>query len=162
MTRIRGAFQKREVVLSYTRYDVLEIRSSQEKGNKSIINILLNSNNQTILHQTALFISALGIDYYGRDYLFNNDLMVKMMELRKMPNLSEMIKGIILVIFQMLSNKRACQAVMIDNGLMEEIIEVLDKERDQMAPFIMEYTTALLLNLLLNKKGLDRAERIRS
>lgn len=79
-----------------------------------------------------------------------------------MPNLSEMIKGIILVIFQMLSNKRACQAVMIDNGLMEEIIEVLDKERDQMAPFIMEYTTALLLNLLLNKKGLDRAERIRS
>lgn len=45
--------------------------------------------------------------------------MIKMMKLRKMPNLSDIIKGIILVIFQMLSNKRACQAVMIDNGLME-------------------------------------------
>ena len=44
--------------------------------------------------------------------------MVKMMQLRKMPNLSDLIKGIILVTFQMLSNKRACQAVMIDNGLM--------------------------------------------
>jgi hypothetical protein len=30
-----------------------------------------------------------------------------------------------------------------------------------MPPFIMEYTAALLLNLLLNKKGLDRAEPIK-
>lgn len=42
-----------------------------------------------------------------------------------------------MVIFQMLSNKRACQAVMIDNGLMEEIVEALDKNRDQMAPYVM-------------------------
>lgn len=51
---------------------------------------------------------------------------------------------------------------MIENGLIEEIVQDLDKERDQLAPFIMEYTSALLLNLLLNKKGLDRAEKIRS
>lgn len=31
-----------------------------------------------------------------------------------------------------------------------------------MSPMLMEYTAALLLNLLLNKKGLDRAEPIKS
>lgn len=51
---------------------------------------------------------------------------------------------------------------MIDNGMIEEIVEKLDKERDHMTTFIMEYSTALLLNLLLSKKGSDRAESIKS
>lgn len=71
MTKVRGAPLKREVVLSYTIFDVLEIAISNQKGNKSIVNILLNSQNQTLLHQITLFISALGMDYYGREYLFN-------------------------------------------------------------------------------------------
>ena len=51
---------------------------------------------------------------------------------------------------------------MIDNGMIEEMVEKLDKERDTMSTFIMEYASALLLNLILSKKGLDRAEAIRS
>jgi hypothetical protein len=62
-----------------------------------------------------------------------------------------------LVIFQLQSNKRSSQAIMIDNGMIEEMVEKLDKERDSMSTFIMEYASALLLNLILSKKGLDRA-----
>ena len=46
--------------------------------------------------------------------------------------------------------------------MIEEMVEKLDKERDTMSTFIMEYASALLLNLILSKKGLDRAEAIRS
>lgn len=66
MTRVRGAFQKREVVISYTKFDVLEVKQNQKKGNNSLVNILLNSDNLSIVHQLTLFISVLGIDYYGR------------------------------------------------------------------------------------------------
>ncbi len=62
-----------------------------------------------------------------------------------------------MVIFQLQSNKRSSQAIMIDNGMIEEMVEKLDKERDSMSTFIMEYASALLLNLILSKKGLDRA-----
>ncbi len=85
-----------------------------------------------------------------------------MMQIRKLPNVDDKIKEIILIIFQLQSNKRSCQVIMIDNGLMEEIVHKLDKERDQIDAFNMEYATALLLNLLLSKKGLDRAESIKS
>ena len=80
-----------------------------------------------ILLATTLFISALCKDYYGREYLFDEKLMVRMMNLRKKPEIDERIKGIILVIFQLQSNKRSCQSVMIDNGLIEEIVDKLDK-----------------------------------
>jgi hypothetical protein len=44
MTRIRGAFQKREVVLSYTMNDVFGIDEGKKTGKKdTIIHILLNS-----------------------------------------------------------------------------------------------------------------------
>ena len=82
--------------------------------------------------------------------------------MRRKPEIDEKIKEIILVIFQHQSNKRLYQYVMIDNGMIEEIVEKLDKERDHMTTFIMEYSTALLLNLLLSKKGSDRAESIKS
>lgn len=68
---MRGAFQKREVVLSYTLFDVLGINESKQKGDNSIINVLLSSNNYSILLQTTLLISALCKDYYGREYLFD-------------------------------------------------------------------------------------------
>ena len=80
-----------------------------------------------ILLETTLFISALCKDYYGREYRFDEKLMVRMMNLRKKPEIDERIKGIILVIFQLQSNKRSCQSVMIDNGLIEEIVDKLDK-----------------------------------
>jgi len=51
---------------------------------------------------------------------------------------------------------------MIENGLIEQLVDKLDKDRDSMSAFHMEYTTALLLNLILSRKGLDRAESIKS
>ena len=53
--------------------------------------------------------------------------MIKMMELRKRPEIDEKIKGIILVTFQFQSIKRSCQTVMIDNGLIEQLVGKLDK-----------------------------------
>lgn len=44
------------------------------------------------------------------------------MELRRNPNINGLIKGSVLVIFQNLSNKRGCQAIMVENGLMEEVV----------------------------------------
>jgi uncharacterized protein YdiU (UPF0061 family) len=72
------------------------------------------------------------------------------------------MKGIILVFFQLQSNKRACQEILIDNGLLAVIVEKLDEERDTMNKFMMEYTSALLVNLILARKGLDKAEEIKS
>jgi hypothetical protein len=43
MTRVRGAFQKREVVISYTKFDVLEVKESENRGDRSVIKVLLSS-----------------------------------------------------------------------------------------------------------------------
>ncbi len=76
-----------------------------------------------IILETMLFISALTKDYYGREYLMEENLMKKMMVIRKTSSQNEKLNGVMHIIFQMLSTKKSCQAFMIDNGLIEEIVE---------------------------------------
>ncbi len=56
-----------------------------------------------------------------------------------------------------MSIRKIAQKLMVENDLIRFVVEKLNKERETMSDYLMEYTTALLLNILLSKEGLSKS-----
>lgn len=68
---------------------------------------------------------------------------------------------IVLSTLQQLSVRPLGQKNMIEGDVIKWIVHKLNTERDSMSAYVMQHTTALLVNLLLRKEGLIKSEEIK-
>lgn len=70
--RTRGATTRREVIVGYTRHDLLGLLQETDQ----VIDRILSKASPKIREFSARFINALASDYSGRSYLLESDKMV--------------------------------------------------------------------------------------
>ncbi len=51
---------------------------------------------------------------------------------------------------------------MIESSVIEFIVDKLDKERETISAYMMEYTVALFLNIVLIKEGVEKCASIKT
>jgi len=72
ITRTRGANARREVIISYSRHDILDIK----KPNPSVLERIAKHPSKKVCEFAARFVNALASDYSGRSYLLESDKLV--------------------------------------------------------------------------------------
>ena len=92
----------------------------------------------------------------GRSYLaLNSDLMPALMDNLRSEDKDSLTREMILGALQKLSLRRALQSAMIDKGVIEWLVGVLE-DNDSLSDYTLEYSVALLMNLCLRTSGWDK------
>lgn len=73
--RTRGASMRREVIISYSKSDVLDVRRQYP----CILDALFINQTRQVCEFATRFINALTSDYYGRTYLLETDKVVSLL-----------------------------------------------------------------------------------
>ncbi|WAR15651.1 ARMC9-like protein [Mya arenaria] len=92
----------------------------------------------------------------GRTYLAQNqDLFKGLMDNLRSEDKDSITREMVLGALQKLSLRRQLQSAMIDNGLIEWLVKVLE-DNDSLSDYTLEYSVALLMNLCLRTSGKKR------
>ena len=60
---------RRQILISYMHYDLLEIECNLQQGTKSVFEQLFNSESMKIREYLIAFLNSLASEYQGRSYL---------------------------------------------------------------------------------------------
>lgn len=92
----------------------------------------------------------------GRTYLAQNqDLFKGLMDNLRSEDKDSITREMVLGALQKLSLRRQLQSAMIENGLIEWLVKVLE-DNDSLSDYTLEYSVALLMNLCLRTSGKKR------
>ncbi|EAR85677.1 hypothetical protein TTHERM_00420850 (macronuclear) [Tetrahymena thermophila SB210] len=155
IAKTRNAYQRREVIISYTINDLLGC----SKNDQLLQNSIFNSPNERLTEFGLRLVNALASDFEGRTYLVESEALVKLLIaiLRREKEDSSTRRNA-LGALQKLSLRKKPQIVMIQNDLIKWIVETLREEKDQLSEYSYEYATALFMNLSLRSLGRDKCE----
>ncbi|KRX04691.1 Armadillo-type fold [Pseudocohnilembus persalinus] len=153
ITKAKGAYIKREVVLSYTEHDLLGINE------ENLQQQLILNQDQNIKEQTVKLVNQLASDFYGRSYLVKYpQLVLNLIQVLKDQPQENLIRKNALGALQKLSLRRKPQIVMIEHDLIKWIVQTLKNEKDSLSEYSQEYATALFMNLSLRSLGKTKAQ----
>ncbi|KAL5011227.1 hypothetical protein ScPMuIL_011690 [Solemya velum] len=97
----------------------------------------------------------------GRTYLAQNqDLFKGLMDNLRSEDKDSITREMILGALQKLSLRRNLQTAMIDKGVIEWLVKVLE-DNDSLSDYTLEYSVALLMNLCLRTAGKKRYSPLR-
>ena len=74
-TRTPGMSMRREVIISYSKNDLLDLHRKEP----CVIESLMRSNSRRVKESAARLINILTLDYSGRSYLLGSDKLVIML-----------------------------------------------------------------------------------
>ena len=159
LTKTRKKKTLRQVIFTYTHYDILDCSERAANNEKKIIDKLLLEDDRRVLEYTMTFINALGNECLGRSYLLQKqDLVETLVKILKEEQGDTHLRQNALGALQKFSLRRKPQTIMIQLDLIKWISAVLRNEADQLTYYSIEYATALLMNLSLRDAGKDKCE----
>ena len=159
LTKTRKKKTLRQVIFTYTHYDILDCSERAANNEKKIIDKLLLEDDRRVLEYTMTFINALCNECLGRSYLLQKqDLVETLVKILKEEQGDTHLRQNALGALQKFSLRRKPQTIMIQLDLIKWISAVLRNEADQLTDYSIEYATALLMNLSLRDAGKDKCE----
>ncbi|ESO95759.1 hypothetical protein LOTGIDRAFT_214855 [Lottia gigantea] len=148
----KSSIEKRDATMSqYLHNDILgcanagPYRDSMKK--------LLTSPNEDVKQGAARLYNAFASLCVGRTYLaLNPDLTPALLANLQSEDKDSITREMVLGALQKLSLRRALQTAMINKGVIEWLVGVLE-DNDNLSDYSLEYTAALLMNLCLRTSG---------
>ncbi|XP_034942420.1 uncharacterized protein thoc7 [Chelonus insularis] len=159
--------ERDETVNEYIKNDLLGLHTqvSTECDNKSILPSLLISMDTfipyTLPQSTARLLNTFASLKYGRDYLSMGpgvlNIIIQCLDNTRIKSIDAFTFDMIIATLQKLSLRRRQRLYMISAGLVEWLVYHLKAEYPIMGTYRLEYATALLMNLSLQKEAQIRA-----
>ncbi|KAK3104927.1 hypothetical protein FSP39_013356 [Pinctada imbricata] len=119
---------------------------------------LLTSSDEVVKQTTARLFNAFASLCAGRTYLAQNqDLFRALLDNLHSEKEESITREMVLGALQKLSLRRNLQTAMIEAGLIEWLVKVLE-DNDSLSDYTLEYSVALLMNLCLRTAGKKRCE----
>lgn len=151
---------RKQTIYSFTSVDLFDINSNKSKA-ESIYYKLLNSDRTKIREETMKLFNLMCTNVSGRSYLTNSEAFIEtLIEILKTENGDSKVRRRSLGILQNLSLRKKPQLIMIKNDLVATCFTILDKEKNSLCAYSLDYFTALLMNLCLRKEGREQCENI--
>ncbi|NXY76203.1 ARMC9 protein, partial [Glareola pratincola] len=148
--------QRDTVLQAYISNDLLDCHSSCQR---SVLD-LLHSKSEVVRQYMARLINAFASLAEGRVYLSQNPTLLRMLEERlKAEDKDSLTWENVLGALQKFSLRRALQSVMIKDGLIFWLVDVL-RDTDCLSDYTLEYSVSLLMNLCLRSAGKKICARI--
>lgn len=93
-------------------------------------------------------------DHIGRAYLLSNQAktLEKLLNIAKLETSDSHLRQNLFGVLQKLSLRRECQSIMIKNGWVDYLLELLE-DVESLSEYSIEYGSALLMNLCLRTQG---------
>ncbi|XP_067659253.1 lisH domain-containing protein ARMC9-like [Haliotis asinina] len=154
----RSRVDQRDVIMSaYIQHDLLGC--AKEGPYRQAVEDMLTSDNESVKQYTARLFNAFASLSVGRSYLaLNSELMPSLMDNLRSEDKDSLTREMILGALQKLSLRRALQSAMIDKGVIEWLVGVLE-DNDSLSDYTLEYSVALLMNLCLRTSGKKRCAK---
>lgn len=141
-------------IQAYIQHDLLGCASPG--AHRDAVLSLLTSTDAIVKQCAARLFNAFASLSAGRTYLAQNqDLFKGLMDNLRSEDKDSITREMVLGALQKLSLRRNLQTAMIDNGLIEWLVKVLE-DNDSLSDYTLEYSVALLMNLCLRTSGKKR------
>ncbi|XP_013396944.1 lisH domain-containing protein ARMC9 isoform X2 [Lingula anatina] len=151
LTRSAPGEQRDTVLQGYIKNDILCCHNNAQ--HKEGVMSLLHSPSEVVRQYTARLFNALASLCQGRTYLStSSSLLGHMIETLRSEEKDSITRENVLGALQKLSLRRQLQSVMIDEGLLQWLVQVLE-DNDSLSDYTLEYSIALLMNLCLRTAG---------
>ncbi|XP_033763638.1 lisH domain-containing protein ARMC9-like isoform X2 [Pecten maximus] len=147
--------QQRDVTMTaYRDHDLLGC--VQGGPHRTVVLGLLTSSDELVKQSAARLFNAFASLCAGRTYLAQNqDLFTSLLDSLHSEEKESVTREMVLGALQKLSLRRNLQTSMIDAGLIEWLVKVLE-DNDSLSDYTLEYSVALLMNLCLRTSGKRR------
>ncbi|XP_059167158.1 lisH domain-containing protein ARMC9-like [Physella acuta] len=156
LTRTRAG-QRDQILSAYIQNDILGC-SNDGPYRETIMNLLLNSSDVVKQYLARLY-NACASMCAGRGYLATNPgLLPALMDILRSEVKDQTAQEMVLGALQKLSLRRQLQSAMIERGVIEWLVGVLE-DNDSLSDYTLEYSVALLMNLCLRTAGKKRCVR---
>ena len=151
---------RKQSIFAFTYVDLFDINSDKEKET-AIYYKLLNANKPKIKEEAMKLFNLMCTNLNGRSYLTNHETFIDVLiDLLKTEKGDTKVRRRSLGILQNLSLRKKPQLIMIKSGLVDTCFRILDKEKNSLCAYSLDYFTALLMNLCLRKEGREACENI--
>jgi len=155
ITRTRGAALRREVIVGYSKNDILDMRRQEP----CVLDQIFKHRGRKIAEYGSRFINSLTSDYYGRTYLLESDKVVNLLiQIFITEKGDTVVRRNCLGALQKLSLRKRPQFIMIGKDIIRWILHALKNEKNSLGEYFYEYATALLMNLSLRSSGKKKCE----
>lgn len=140
-----------QILSSYIQNDILGCTNAGPYR-ETIMNLLMNSSDVVKQYLARLY-NACASMCAGRGYLSTNpDLLPALMDILRGEEKDHIAQEMVLGALQKLSLRRQLQTAMIERGVIEWLVSVLE-DNDSLSDYTLEYSVALLMNLCLRTAG---------
>jgi len=157
ITKVQGINMRREVILSYSKNDLLDLHRKEP----CVLESVMKSPHRRVREAAARLINILTLDYSGRSYLLGSDkLVINLIDSLKYEEGDSVIRKNSLGALQKLSLRRRPQLLMIQHDMIKWIVMTLKNEKDTLSEYSYEYATALFMNLSLRSLGKKKCEEL--
>ncbi|XP_005104437.1 lisH domain-containing protein ARMC9 [Aplysia californica] len=145
------AVQRDQILSAYIQNDILGCTNSGPYRD-TIMSLLLQSSDVVKQYLARLY-NACASMCAGRGYLSANpDLLPALMDILRGDEKDHIAQEMVLGALQKLSLRRQLQSAMIERGVIEWLVGVLE-DNDSLSDYTLEYSVALLMNLCLRTAG---------
>ncbi|KAK7477929.1 hypothetical protein BaRGS_00030838 [Batillaria attramentaria] len=152
----QSSVEKRDqIIADYVQNDILGCASTGPY--RDSIMQMLTTSSDAVKQYLARFYNAIASLCVGRGYLaMNPDLLPALMDVLRNGEERDLVaQEMVLGALQKLSLRRQLQTAMIDRGVVEWLVGVLE-DNDALSDYTLEYSVALLMNLCLRTAGKKR------
>ncbi|XP_052213977.1 lisH domain-containing protein ARMC9-like isoform X2 [Dreissena polymorpha] len=154
LTQASSPMARDAAIRAYIQHDVLGCAAPGT--HRVAVLSLLTSADPEVKQCAARLFNAFASLSSGRTYLAQNqDLFKGLMDNLRSEDKDSITREMVLGALQKLSLRRQLQSAMIDNGLIEWLVKVLE-DNDSLSDYTLEYSVALLMNLCLRTSGKKR------
>ncbi|KAL5017753.1 hypothetical protein ScPMuIL_005164 [Solemya velum] len=141
------------VMTAFVQNDLLGCATPGE--HRDVVLSLLTAPLEILRQSASRMFNAFASMSAGRTYLAQNqDLFKGLMDNLRSEDKDSITREMILGALQKLSLRRNLQTAMIDKGVIEWLVKVLE-DNDSLSDYTLEYSVALLMNLCLRTAGTD-------
>ncbi|PVD35296.1 hypothetical protein C0Q70_02256 [Pomacea canaliculata] len=143
------------IIREYVQHDILGCSATGPYRER--IMQMLKTSSEAVKQYLARLYNALASLCYGRGYLaMNPDLLPALMDILRGGEHRDLVaQEMVLGALQKLSLRRQLQSAMIERGVVEWLVGVLE-DNDALSDYTLEYSVALLMNLCLRTAGKKR------
>ncbi|KAK6177323.1 hypothetical protein SNE40_015447 [Patella caerulea] len=154
----KSHIEKRDAIINqYINNDILGCASPGPY--RDSMKKLLTSKSEDVKQGTARLYNAFASLCVGRTYLSSNpELTPALLANLHSEDKDSITREMILGALQKLSLRRALQTAMIEKGVIEWLVGVLE-DNDNLSDYTLEYSVALLMNLCLRTSGKIRCSK---
>ena len=158
---MRGdAAARLQTILSVVQADLFEL-AAEKSTDEAVYYRLLAHKNPKIKNEALKLLNLMSTNIPGRSYLSKSEDFVEfLIGLLKREQGDTKVRRRSLGVLQNLSLRTKPINIMIKNDLVKLSLEILDKEKDSLQPYSLDYFSALLMNLSLRSDGKQKFEEL--